>query len=408
MIRSACVALAAAVLFAAPPTPAEAQSPSEGLATGPAAQCVSWGPGRLDCFSRGPGRNFVHRWRNGETWSGWEDLGGTASGIGSCTSWGENRIDCFVVGAQSLWHRWWNGTLLWGPGSSAPFTGGWESMGGSMRGQPSCVSAAPNHIDCFVRGDGDVMASRSWDGRGWGAWRTHPGLFLRSAPRCVVVNDGSSEIPVSSPIYCVAKGPDAGLWLIRLDAADAGERRWESLGGVITSQPSCVARAVLDFHCFVRGTDNALHRLQLEDLNRPVWESWGGVLTSDPSCVSYHEDRIDCFVRGTDGAIFQISSTRREETPYDVFGRGIVRRPAETRSEWTSLGGNWASAPSCFTHRPRLADNGSGRTDCFALNTGRRPALSGLSLLPTGPGRWETFTGGLSPAQDQAAYEDAR
>jgi hypothetical protein len=395
MLKSATLALAALVLALA--APAQAQTPSGAeRAAGPAAHCVSWGPRRLDCFSRGGGRNFVHRWRNGETWSGWEDLGGTISGIGSCTTWGENRIDCFARGSGGLWHRWYEGGRTWVTMAN-PFTGGWEPLGGTIHSQPSCVAARPNLIDCFARGDGDVMVSRAWDGAHWSDWRAHPGLFVQGAPHCIVVNDGSSDI-AGMMIYCVARGPDSGLWLNRMSASHA-DGRWESLGGVVTSQPSCVARAVNDFHCFVRGTDNALHRVQLESLNRPVWDSWGGVLASDPSCVSYHRDRIDCFVRGTDGAMFQISSTTRKDTALDIFSRDLISRPTETLSEWNSLGGNLASAPSCYTYRPYLDDDGAGRIDCFALNPGRGPTLASISLQPTGPGRWTTFAGVVSPGQ---------
>jgi len=392
MLKGATLALGALVLALAPFSEAQAQVGPE-PAVGPAAQCVSWGSGRLDCFSRGRAANFLHRWRNGETWSGWANLHGATGGIGSCTSWGRNRIDCFVVGTdRGLWHRWYEGGLTWA-GAANALTGGWEPLGGSVHGNPSCVSSAPGRIDCFARGDGDVMVSRSWVGRNWGAWRTHGGLFLRGLPHCIVVNDGSEGTPVSSPIYCVAKGPDSGLWLISLDAGGANESRWRPLGGVITSQPSCVARAVLDFHCFVRGTDNALHHLQLEDLNRPVWESWGGVLTSDPSCVSTGEERIDCFVRATDNAVFRISSSKRT-TDADDTARNLVRRPSETRSEWASLGGSWSSAPSCFAERRSLSRNGTGRIDCFALGGS---LLSTLSLLSTGEGRWQRFDGALSP-----------
>jgi hypothetical protein len=34
------------------------------------------------------------------------------------------------------------------------------------------------------------------------------------------------------------------------------------------------------------------------------WESLGGVLTSDPAAVSWGPNRIDCFVRGTDNAMW--------------------------------------------------------------------------------------------------------
>jgi hypothetical protein len=373
-----------------PQTPAPAA-----LIPGPAAHCISWGPGRLDCFSRERSGNFLQRRRIGESWSNWDNLGGTTGGIGSCTTWGENRLDCFVIGTdRGLWHRWYEGGRTWASAAN-PFTGGWEPLGGGMRGPISCVAAAPGRIDCFARGDADQLISRSWDGRNWLPWRSHDGLFMRSSPHCIVVQDPAAGGPTSSPIYCVAKGPDDGLWLIRLGAAEAGERRWEPMGGVITSQPSCVARAELDFHCFVRGADNALYRLQLQDMNRPVWESWGGILASDPSCVSTDADRIDCFVLGTDGAIFRIGSSKRKDTAVDRLARDILTRPSEIRSEWVSLGGSWQSAPNCITDRRLLGRNGTGRIDCFALGAGSQ--LSSLSLLPTGAGRWRAFEGFLSP-----------
>lgn len=394
MLKIKLLAVLAFALALAAPRAASAQSTPPGPAAGPAAHCVSWGAGRLDCFSRGRGGNFVHRWRNGESWSGWANLQGATGGIGSCTSWGESRLDCFVVGTdRGLWHRWYAGGLAWASAAN-PFTGGWEPLGGSLHSDPSCVSSASGRIDCFARGDGDVMVSRSWDGRNWGAWRTHGGLFLRGAPHCIVVNDGSTGAPVAQPIYCVAKGPDSGLWLTRLNAGDTRESRWEALGGVITSQPSCVARSVLDFHCFARGTDNALHHVWLQDLNRPIWESWGGILTSDPSCVSTNADRIDCFVRATDGSIFRVGSTKRKASAVESLSRDIVRRSPESRSEWESLGGNWSSAPSCFAERRWLDRAGTGRIDCLSLDGLQ---LSALSLIPTGAGRWQRLEGAVGP-----------
>lgn len=395
MLRGLTLFLAALVLWHA--NPAKADEPAA-LALGPAAQCVSWGANRLDCFSRGRASNFVHRWREGERWSGWENLGGATGGIGSCTSWEAGRLDCFVVGTdRGLWHRWYAGDgriTPWQPGSNAPFTGGWESLGGAISGLPSCVSARADSIDCFARGDGDVLVSKSWDGRNWGSWRTHGGLLLRSDPVCLVVDDGSSDV-TRSAIYCVAKGPDSGLWLVRRTVADSHEARWESLGGVVTSQPSCVARTILDFNCFVRGSDNALHRVQLENLNRPYWESWGGVLVADPSCVSTTRTRIDCFVLGTDNAIFQISATKRESRAVDRLIRDARRGPADALSSWTSLGGSASSAPSCYAERRILNRDGTGRIDCFALGPDSR--LAALTILPTGPGRWRTFDDVLAP-----------
>jgi hypothetical protein len=49
-----------------------------------------------------------HRWWNGSSWGGWETLGGIILEQPSCVSWGANRIDCFGRGLDNaLWHRWW-------------------------------------------------------------------------------------------------------------------------------------------------------------------------------------------------------------------------------------------------------------------------------------------------------------
>jgi hypothetical protein len=54
---------------------------------------------------------------------------------------------------------------------------------------------------------------------------------------------------------------------------------------------------------FVRGTDNALwHKWYSGGWHG--WESLGGVLTSDPDAVSWGSGRIDVFVRGTDNALW--------------------------------------------------------------------------------------------------------
>jgi len=58
-------------------------------------------------------------------WFGWETLGGGIQEEPSCVSWGPNRIDCFARGTDNaMWHRWWDGSA-WG---------GWESLGGVIQG----------------------------------------------------------------------------------------------------------------------------------------------------------------------------------------------------------------------------------------------------------------------------------
>ncbi len=112
---------------------------------------------------------MYHLWWNGQSWGGWEDLGGNLAGSPSCVSWGPNRIDCLARNtSDTMIHRWSDGQS-WG---------GWEYLGGVpdligqsvIRGVPNCVSWGPNRIDCFIRGPDDRMYHRWWNGQ-WNAPR---------------------------------------------------------------------------------------------------------------------------------------------------------------------------------------------------------------------------------------------
>ena len=68
---------------------------------------VSWGKNRIDVFYPGRSYRMMHRWWNGSSWSGEEDLGGKlSSGVG-VSSWAANRLDCFVSGMDSAMHHKW-------------------------------------------------------------------------------------------------------------------------------------------------------------------------------------------------------------------------------------------------------------------------------------------------------------
>ena len=54
---------------------------------------------------------------------------------------------------------------------------------------------------------------------------------------------------------------------------------------------------------FVRGGDNALYHKYFEN-GWSDWESLGGILTSDPAAVSWNAGRIDVFARGGDYALY--------------------------------------------------------------------------------------------------------
>jgi hypothetical protein len=127
----------------------------------------------------------------------------------------------------------------------------------------------------------------------WGGWESLGGV-LQSEP--VAVSWGPDRIDV------FAVGTDSGLWHRWWDGASWGG--WESLGGVIQSAPAAVSWGPNRLDLFAVGTDSALWHRWWDGANWGGWESLGGVLESRPVAVSWAPNRLDVFARGTDSALW--------------------------------------------------------------------------------------------------------
>ena len=81
----------------------------------------SWDSGRIDLFARGSDGGLIHNWYDGGRWNFWEPLGAPVTSAGgtlgsdpTAVSWGPGRIDVFTRGEDSvLWHKWYDGA--WRP-----------------------------------------------------------------------------------------------------------------------------------------------------------------------------------------------------------------------------------------------------------------------------------------------------
>ena len=124
------------------------------------------------------------------------------------------------------------------------------------------------------------------------------------APSAPVVAWGPNRLDV------FAQGTDFAMWHKWWDGSAWGPSvsDWESLGGILTSEPVAVAWGENRLDVFVRGTDSALwHKWWDGNAWGPSvtdWESLGGILTSEPVAVAWGENRLDVFVRGTDSALW--------------------------------------------------------------------------------------------------------
>jgi hypothetical protein len=89
--------------------------------------------------------------------------------------------------------------------------------------------------------------------------------------------------------------------------------RWESIGGVLTSDPAATLNLPGGLVVFARGTDNAIWHTWQNHINGDWshWESLGGDWTSGPGAALYRDGRLNVFARGTDNAIW----TRWQTTP---------------------------------------------------------------------------------------------
>jgi hypothetical protein len=131
------------------------------------------------------------------------------------------------------------------------------------------------------------------DPAGWGGWESLGGI-LETEP--VVVSWAPDRLDG------FAVGTDSALWHRWWDGSSWGG--WESLGGVLQSQPTVVSWGPNRLDVFAVGSDSALWHRWWDGSSWGGWESLGGLLESEPVAVSWAPNRIDVFALGTDHALW--------------------------------------------------------------------------------------------------------
>lgn len=249
-------------------------------------------------------------------WGAWQSTGGILTGPPSCVSWAPSHIRCLVRGLDSaLYLRWWDGNL----------SGGWDHLGGVLNSAPSCVSWGRDHVECFVEG-----SDRGLHYRWWGGWQPLGGI-IKGKPSCISLRPGHLD--------CFAQGDDNGLHHRWRD--ENGWAGWEGLGGTIKDPPHCKSWGIDHIDCFVRGGDDALHYRRWNGSTWLNWQTLGGTIKEAPRCISLRPGHIDCFARGSDDAM------------HHRWWNGTGWMP------WESLGGAIKEAPECLSWGP-------SRIDCLA------------------------------------------
>lgn len=250
---------------------------------------VSWSANRLDAFALGFDGNLWHRWWDGSSWGGAENLGGgELINSPSAVSWAANRLDVFAVGSDGdLYHAWWDGSSWGGP----------ENLGGaSLINSPSAVSWAANRLDIFAISSDGNLYHKWWDGSSWGGLENRGGGNF--------INSPSAVSWAANRLDVFANGSDGNLYHTWWDGSSWGT--WENRGGGnFVGSPSAVSWAANRLDVFTIGNDGNLYHAWWDGNTWGGPESLGGGnLVNSPSAVSWAANRLDIFALGSDGDLY--------------------------------------------------------------------------------------------------------
>ena len=221
---------------------------------------------------------------------------------------------------------------------------------------PDCLKMGRGRVDCFFadrnRDLVHAISGMTFQPLGGGP--------MEGPPSCVSI--------VPTWIDCFVRKSDDSIHRTFYRGAQDGWSNWEPLPGKITSALSCIKDGRHAIDCFARGEHDELRQNSWNEQDGWTgWEDRGGGLSLRPECVSWEAGRIDCFVRGDKSvSMYHIAA--------DDAGW----------HKWEPLGGHLSSDLSCVARK-------ANRLDCFVM--GPVPGLHHIGWTGTGWTAWENLGG---------------
>jgi len=253
---------------------------------------TSWGAGRVDLFARGVDNNHLyHRTETNNSWSAWEDLGGSVVSIPSPVTWGSGRLDVFVLGSDQHIHQITYSGNKWGA---------WQDVGGPWGSAPGALTFGANSFDLFVKGPGPDAGLHQVAYRN-GVWTPYALLgLITSAPFAITTSatqgygiirgiDGQfSHVSITEPHALIPPIWPFG-WIAIGPFAQIAE------GGVATGVTSAGRTDLFG----VSNSGTLLHATFLGAL----WSAWEdlGAFPSRPAAVSTSANEIELYTIGGTG-----------------------------------------------------------------------------------------------------------
>lgn len=271
-------------------------------------ECVSWSPGRIDCFVRLSNGALSWTYREHDVWSTPRELGGKLAGSPSCVVRGPAGINCFAASYKGVLAEIHLNGKVWSE---------WSSLGGDIApGRVSCISSARDRMACYARGREGQLMKREWrGGKAWDPWRDMGGS-LGGDPDCIIVGGGNTA--------CFARSSQGELAAFLPDATGKAGG-WTSLGGRVEGRPSCVRLRSGEATCVARSRSGRLHiwrGMPLYAESNGITSSTDEAIADEPSCALDNATLV-CFARNMQRRLVR----RTFGASTDVVGDGLLDAP---------------------------------------------------------------------------------
>jgi hypothetical protein len=307
LLVTVLVAVAAGAVGLAQPASAAAWQPWEGLGGSPVGAIGKAGVatregGIVDVFATsGVGGTTVvnHRtWSSGAGWSGWRllpgPLGDGVYGTVSAVGRPGNRLSVVVADAGQIRHQAYD----------AGAWRGWQALDPpGFQGHPA-VSSRPNGtVDVWVQAANRSVLHRAWTTTGgWGGWENLGGV-VRGDPAAAGGGDGS--------VWLAAQGTD-GNYYHRVWSPSGGWSTWYNTGTppggtMLEYSPGISVRpnGVVDLYAVAFPSGPLYHRFRS---TAGVWSAWeslqGANIALGANATARSNGALDVVVRKNDGTVW--------------------------------------------------------------------------------------------------------
>jgi hypothetical protein len=180
----------------------------------------------------------------------------------------------------------------------------WTPMGISVQGRVVVAYNYLGRIDAFARSADNTLihASQTAIGMPLGAWESLGGV-IESDPAVVSSGDGTLDV--------FAVGTDTAVWHIAQNGSTQNWSNWQSLGGSVAGNPVAISDFSDNIVVLARGTDSALW-VNAQPTGQGPWTgfaSLGGYILSDPAVESDNDLSLRVVARGGDDTLWQIGQS---------------------------------------------------------------------------------------------------